>query len=75
MTLRRNHHEILDWGWSHDQDNDKLIREVNKKVIVLAQEKGYNTYKKVRHEAVRKLHLPISHVSKDSPRQNLFQKS
>jgi hypothetical protein len=50
VTLRRNHHEILDWGWSHDQDNDKLIRELNKKDIVLAQEKGYNTYKKVENE-------------------------
>ena len=50
VTLRRNHHEILDWGWSHDQDNDKLIRKVNKKDIVLAQEKGYNTYKKVENE-------------------------
>ena len=50
VTLRRNHHEILYWGWSHDQDNDKLIREVNKKDIVLAQEKGYNTYKKVENE-------------------------
>lgn len=50
VTLRRNQHEILDWGWSHDQDNDKLIREVNKKDIVLAQEKGYNTYKKVENE-------------------------
>ena len=50
VTLRRNHHEILDWGWSHNQDNDKLIREVNKKDIVLAQEKGYNTYKKVENE-------------------------
>ena len=50
VTLRRNHHEILNWGWSHDQDNDKLIREVNKEDIVLAQEKGYNTYKKVENE-------------------------
>ena len=50
VTLRRNHHEILDWGWNHDQDNDKLIRKVNKKDIVLAQEKGYNTYKKVENE-------------------------
>jgi hypothetical protein len=50
VTSRRNHHEIFDWGWIHDQDNDKLIREVNKKDIVLAQEKGYNTYKKVENE-------------------------
>ena len=50
VTLRRNHHEIFDWGWSHDQDNDKLIREGDKKDIVLAQEKGYNTYRKVKNE-------------------------
>jgi hypothetical protein len=50
VTFRRNHHEIFDWGWSHDQDNDKLIREVDKKDIILAQEKGYNTYKKVKNE-------------------------
>ena len=50
VTFRRNHHEIFDWGWSHDQDNDKLIREVDKKDIILAQEKGYNTYKKVENE-------------------------
>ena len=50
VTFRRNHHEIFDWGWSHDQDNDKLIRELNKNDIILAQEKGYNTYKKVENE-------------------------
>ena len=50
VTFRRNHHEIFDWGWSHDQDNDKLIREVDKKDIILAQEKGYNKYKKVKNE-------------------------
>ena len=50
VTLRRNHHEIFNWGWSHDQDNDKLIREADKKDVILAQEKGYNTYRKVENE-------------------------
>ena len=47
VTVRRNHHEIFDWGWNHDQDNDKVIREEGKEDFVLAQEKGYNTYKKI----------------------------
>ena len=50
VTLRRNHHEIFDWGWSHEQDNDKLVREANKKDVILAREKGYNTYRKVENE-------------------------
>ena len=50
MALRRNHHEIFDWGWSHEQDNDKLVREADKKDVILAQEKGYNTYRKVENE-------------------------
>ena len=52
VTLRRNHHEIFNWGWSHDQDNDKLIREADKKDVILAQEKGYNTYRKVEMKDV-----------------------
>ena len=47
VTVRRNHHEIFDWGWNHDQDNDKVIREDGKEDVILAQEKGYNTYKRV----------------------------
>ena len=50
VTLRRNHHEIFDWGWCHEQDNDKLVREADKKDVILAQEKGYNTYRKVENE-------------------------
>ncbi len=44
VTLRRNRHEITPEGWIHDQDNDKIIREKGKEDVVLAQEKGYNTY-------------------------------
>ena len=47
VMLRRNHHEIFDWGWQHDQDNDKIIRESGKEDFVLAQEKGINNYKRV----------------------------
>ena len=47
VMLRRNHHEIFDWGWQHDQDNHKIIRESGKEDFVLAQEKGINNYKRV----------------------------
>lgn len=47
ITLRGNRHEITNYGWLHDQDNSKIIREADKEDIVLANEKGYNTYVKV----------------------------
>ncbi|WP_422107900.1 DUF6607 family protein [Winogradskyella sp.] len=47
ITMRGNRHEITDFGWVHDQDNDKVIREAGKEDVILAKEKGYNTYKKV----------------------------
>ena len=47
VTFRRNRHEINTLGWIHDQDNDKIIRKEGEKDILLAQEKGYNTYTKV----------------------------
>tara|TARA_R110000751_G_scaffold31429_4_gene80108 strand:+ start:971 stop:1876 length:906 start_codon:yes stop_codon:yes gene_type:complete len=47
ITLRGNRHEITNYGWVHDQDNDKIIREDGKNDVVLAKEKGYNTYVKV----------------------------
>jgi hypothetical protein len=47
VMLRRNHHEIFDWGWQHEQDNGKIIRESGKEDFVLAQEKGINNYKRV----------------------------
>ena len=47
VTLRGNRHEITAYGWVHDQDNDKIIREAGKEDVVLAKEKGYNTYVKV----------------------------
>ncbi len=47
VTIRRNRHEITNNGWIHDQDNDKVIRENRKEDLVLAKEKGFNTYNKV----------------------------
>ncbi len=47
VTERGNRHEITNEGWVHDQDNTKVIREKGKEDIILAKEKGYNTYLKV----------------------------
>ena len=47
VTLRHNRHEITSNGWVHNQDNDKIIRTTGKNDVLLAQEKGYNTYVKV----------------------------
>jgi len=47
VTVRRNRHEITDDGWVHDQDNDKIVREEGQKDVLIAQEKGYNTYVRV----------------------------
>lgn len=50
LTMRGNRHEITKDGWVHDQDNDKVIRTTGKEDLVLAKEKGYNTYIKVSDE-------------------------
>ena len=47
ITVRGNRHEITKNGWIHDQDNAKMIRESGKEDMLLAKEKGYNTYVKV----------------------------
>lgn len=47
VTVRRNRHQVTNTGWIHDQDNDKVIRKEGLEDVLLAQEKGYNTYTKV----------------------------
>jgi len=47
LTMRGNRQEITEYGWVHDQDNAKIIREEGKEDIILAKEKGYNTFVKV----------------------------
>ncbi len=45
VMTRINRQEITDYGWVHEQDNDKVIR-AEEGDILLAQEKGWNTYTK-----------------------------
>lgn len=47
VLKRRNIHEITKFGWIHEQDNDKLIRDDNGTDVLLAQEKGVDVYTKV----------------------------
>src|SRR5690606_13219502 len=47
VTVRTNRHEIIEQGWIHDQDNDKVIRKSGEADVLLAQEKGLNIYTKV----------------------------
>lgn len=47
VTVRGNRHETTDYGWLHDQDNSKVVRETGKEDVLIAKEKGYNTYVKV----------------------------
>ena len=50
ITLRKNRQELVKGGWIHDQYNYKIIRKDGSSDVVLAEEKGYNTYKKVANE-------------------------
>ena len=50
IMARGNTVKLTDYGWLHEQDNDKIIRETGKKDELLVQEKGYNIYKKVADE-------------------------
>lgn len=47
VLKRTNRHEITNYGWLHDQDNDKIQRDENGKDVVIAREKGIDTYTKV----------------------------
>ncbi len=44
VMIRRNRQEITGYGWVHEQDNSKVLREGEDRVLV--QEKGWNTYVK-----------------------------
>lgn len=46
LTIRGNRVKINDNGWVHEQDNKKVVRE-NGEDKIIAEEKGYNPYKKV----------------------------
>lgn len=46
VMVRTNRHELTNFGWLHEQDNDKVLRTDSGDKII-AREKGWNTYKKV----------------------------
>lgn len=47
VTGRTNRQEITANGWIHDQDNTKVLREAGKEDVIIAEEKGHNTYVKI----------------------------
>ena len=47
VMKRMNRVEITDYGWSHKQDNEKIVRKDNESDFILAKEYGHNTYVKV----------------------------
>ena len=48
IMIRGNRHEIVNYGWIHDQDNKKVIRDNKQnKEYKIAAEKGFNKYVKV----------------------------
>lgn len=47
VLKRTNVHEITKSGWTHDQDNEKIVRDDSGKDVLLAKEKGTDYYKKV----------------------------
>jgi hypothetical protein len=50
LTMRKNHVEITDKGWLHDQDNLKVVRKDGEEDVIIAEEKGYNPYIKIDAE-------------------------
>ena len=47
LTIRNSRHEIVESGWIHDQDNQKIVRDNGKEDFLLAEEKGMNIYNRV----------------------------
>jgi hypothetical protein len=50
IMSRGNRIHIKEGGWLHEQDNQKIIRDSAEGDVVLASEKGYNTYNKIADE-------------------------
>lgn len=71
LMLRRNRHEIMPYGWVHEQDNQKILRsEAGDRLI--AQEKGWNEYKKVADE---RCHLAQEWWDKHQDYWNMVRRS
>lgn len=49
VMRRTNRHQITDYGYLHEQDNEKIVRsEAGDQLLV--REKGYNTYRRIDDE-------------------------
>lgn len=53
VMQRGNRHEIMPYGWVHEQDNEKIIRKDGVADVVLVEEKGRNVYTKVADKNCR----------------------
>lgn len=48
IMIRGNRHEITKYGWLHDQDNFKVVKDLESdSEVIIASEKGLNRYTKV----------------------------
>lgn len=47
VMKRTNRHELTSEGWIHDQDNQKVQRAKDGTDVILAEEKGLNTYTRI----------------------------
>ncbi|HEX5154762.1 MAG TPA: DUF6607 family protein [Parafilimonas sp.] len=47
VMKRTNKIIVTDSGWTHEQDNEKIIRKDDTADVMIAQEKGYNIYHRV----------------------------
>ena len=48
IMIRGNRHEITKYGWLHDQDNFKVVKDLESdSEVIIASEKGLNKYIKV----------------------------
>lgn len=56
VTGRTNRQEITKTGWIHDQDNKKIQREDGKQDLLIAEEKGHNTYTKIEDNQCKAAH-------------------
>lgn len=44
---RKNRQELFSWGWLHEQDNKKILRNDGEEDKVIVEEKGLEYYKKI----------------------------
>ena len=48
IMIRGNRHEITKYGWLHDQNNFKVVKDLESdSEVIIASEKGWNKYTKV----------------------------